>query len=151
MKKNIIMSKKVFEHLQKHLEEFCEHQQKFLEDNVPVIPERKKVDELFKLYIKQLEDLLSNAQSVDSNDFKLPFVTIGSEVELENMQNSRSQKVRIMLPKQNSEGSSKFSRASCLSPMGYALFLRKAGETIEVDAPAGICRYRIKSVSLPFR
>ena len=148
--KNSTMSKRVFEELKKHLDEFREQQQDILKENVPDIMERKKIDGLFKSYVEKLENLLSNAQTSCGNDFNLPFTVIGSEVELENLQNKCIHKIRIVLPKQNLQGSGKIMRASCLSPMGLAMFLKKSGEAIEVNAPSGHCHYRIKSIYLPF-
>lgn len=147
---NQILSKSVFDELTRHVSDFERCQNAILDDNelVPAA-ERKTYQQLFKQYSDHLNNLLTDAQVNDSNDNCLPFVTIGSVVELENLQNKRTNKITVIFPLANPPIQGKVTQTSYNSPMGQALFLKEPGETVEVNAPGGLFLYRIKSVILP--
>ncbi len=92
--------------------------------------------------------LLDKVQVIDSNDHSLPWVTIGSVVELENLQSKRINKIMVVFPLANPPDLGKYMQTSFNSPIGQALFLKQPGETIEVTAPGGIFHYEIKSIVL---
>ncbi len=151
MKKKITLSKYVFDRLSKHMEEFTALQNKVLNDNEMVpVGERKTYQDLFMQYIQYLQHLLKEAHVADSDDPSLPCVTLGSVVELENLENKRINKILLSFPTANQpvDKKLKLSATSYNSPVGKALFLKKPGDTVEVDAPGGKFKYRIKSVGL---
>ncbi|NLV22591.1 MAG: hypothetical protein GXY49_11490 [Syntrophomonadaceae bacterium] len=151
MSKKVTLSKFVFDRLSKHMEDFTDVQNKLLNDN-EIVPatERKTHQEIFMQYINHLERLLKEAQITDSEDKSLPCVTLGSVVELENLENKRINKILVTYPTACSlvDKKIKVSSTSYNSPVGKALFLKKPGDTVEVIAPGGKFKYRIKSVDL---
>lgn len=147
-KKNSI-SKTVFDKLSQHIEEFSAIQDQVL-NNIDLVPptERKSYQEIFRQYDQHLQRLLSEAHVNDSADESLPCVTLGSMVELEDLVNQRNSKILITFPglNQTSGAKLKVAKTSYNSPIGKALFLKKPGDTVEVNAPGGVYRYRIKAV-----
>ncbi|HPF20826.1 MAG TPA: GreA/GreB family elongation factor [Syntrophomonas sp.] len=151
MSKKITLSKFVFDRLSKHFKDFTETQNKLLNDTEMVpAAERKTYQEIFMQYLQHLERLLKEAQITDSEDNSLPCVTFGSVVELENLENKRINKIFVTYPTANPpvDKKIKVSLTSYNSPVGKALFLKKPGDTVEVNAPGGKFKYRIKSVDL---
>lgn len=149
MNYSVSLSKNVMEELCKHANNFEKNHPAVLEDNTLVpAQERKKYQTLFKQYCQQLQNLINNANTNDSNDNSIPFVIIGSVVELENPQNNRITKIMVTFPFANLPNPDKIIQVSYNSPMGQACFLKKVGETVEVNAPGGVFKYRIKSITL---
>ena len=151
MGKKTTLSKIVFDRLSKHMEDFSAVQNKILNDN-ELVPagERKVYQELFMQYCQHIQRLLKEAQINDSDDNSLPCVTLGSVVELENLENKRINKILVTFPTANQavDAKKKISQTSYISPVGKALFLKKPGDTVEVNAPGGKFRYRINAVDL---
>ena len=144
-----ILSKRVFDELTRHISDFEKYQDSILDDQtlVPTL-ERKKYQQIFGQYSEHLHHLLKTAQVNDSENLGLPFVTIGSVVELENLQNKRTNKIMVIFPLPNPPDSGKIMQTSYNSPMGQAVFLKKPGDTVKVNAPGGLFNYRIKSIVL---
>lgn len=118
--------------LVKHLVEIEEGKNKLLDEFFPrPSKERDEFEILLENYIKQVDELIRKVKKSSKAGNKLPFVTIGSEVEIQNLSNNETYKYR-----------------SYLSPVGKSLLLRKVGEEVEVEAPGGIFRYKIKSIRL---
>ncbi len=143
---NFVLSQPAFECLVKHLVEIEEGKNKLLDEIFPrPSKEREEFEILLKDYIKQVDDLIRKVKKSSKAGNKLPFVTIGSEVEIQNLSNNETYKYRIIAP---FRGSVKDGNISYLSPVGKSLLLRKVGEEVEVEAPGGIFRYKIKSIRL---
>ncbi len=143
------LSKKVFAELSRQVNDFKKNQNAILDNSTLVPPqERKEYQHLFTQYIDQLEHLLNNAPISDSADHHLPFVTIGSVVELENLQNKRTNKIMVTFPLPNLSNPGKMRQTSYNSPIGRALFLKNPGEKLEVNAPGGLFQYQVKSIIL---
>lgn len=148
MSNKFILSKANFDILVKHLVDIEEKKNKVIEEYFP--EPSKKRDELRKLfddYIKQVEDLIVSANKSDTTGNALPFVTIGSEVEVQSMDDQEIYKYRLVGPFQSDVES---DDVSYLSPVGRALLLKKVDEKVNVNAPGGVFCYKIKSVKLPF-
>lgn len=149
MKKKVILSKIVFDKLSRHIVDFETNQNAVLDDSALIPPaERKKYQELFMQYCEHLQQLLKDAQVENSKDHSLPCVTIGSMVELENLQNKRTNKIIVNFPSVNLPTVEKIAQTSFNSPIGSAIFLKKPGDTVEVNAPGGVFQYQIKSIDL---
>lgn len=146
--------------------EMTTYAQKSIINQLVDIDERKNeiVDEIFsepsklrddfiqflEQYVRKLEELLESIQTVERPDREkvkvlnyLPFVIIGSTVELENGSGGDTQVYKIVSPYNSS---SLKNELSYLSDMGKALMLRKTGDTIEADESKGVCTYKIKSI-----
>jgi transcription elongation factor GreA len=73
-------------------------------------------------------------------------VAIGSTVAVRDSETNEVD-VYTLVPHGNADIS--LHRISSLTPLAHALYGRRAGETVEVDAPAGVVRLHIVSVSQP--
>lgn len=148
MTTKVQLSRACFDSLVKHLVDIEEKKNSIIDEYFP--EPSKKRDELKKLfdtYIKQVEQLITSVSKAGSskNNY-LPFVTIGSEVEVQNLDNNEVYKYRLVSPFQNDTDS--FDGVSYLSPVGRALLLKKVNDEVVVNAPAGVFNYKIKSVKL---
>lgn len=150
MSQPVSLSKVVFNKLSKHYCEFADYQKDVLNNSSLVsLQEREMYQTLFSQYNHHLQRLLKNACTDDSDDHHLPFVTIGSIVELENLQNKRRSRIMMSFPFMSQGTAERIARTSYISPMGQALFLKRPGDNIEVHAPGGLFLYRILSIILP--
>lgn len=142
----VVLSERAFECLVKHLVEIEESKNKLLGEFFPrPSKEREEFEILIENYIKQVDELIRKAKKSSKAGDELPIVTIGSEVEIQNLPNMETHKYRIIAPYR---GSVKDGDISYLSPVGKSLLLRKVGDVIEVKAPGGIFHYKIKSIRL---
>jgi len=142
----IILSYTTFEYLVKQLVEMEEGKSKILDDYFPELSiERSEMATFIEGYIKQIELLISNADRSQTTDNNIPFVTIGSEVEIEDITDKEIFKYRIMSP---FSGDIEDGDISYLSPVGKSLLLKEIGNEVEVKAPGGLFRYLIKSIKL---
>ncbi len=140
------LSKTTFENLVKHLVEIEEGKKKLLEEYYPEpSTERNEIEMLIENYIKHVDQLIRNTNKSQTTDNKVPFVTIGSEVEIQDLSDQEVYAYHIVSPFRSSvtEGD-----ISYLSPVGKSLLLKKVGDEIEVKAPGGVFRYKIKSIQL---
>ncbi len=146
MGSNFILSKTNFDKLVKHLVDIEEKKNKIIDEYFPEPSgKREELRKLFDEYIKQVEFFIVNAERSETVSNNLPFVIIGSEVEVENLDEQVNCRYRLVCPFQ---GDIECNDISFLSPVGKGLLLKKIGETISVDTPGGIFNYKIKSIEL---
>ena len=93
--------------------------------------------------IDELEQLLKDAEVVDSDEGDENKVRIGSTVHLLDVEFNEEMKFRIVGA---SEASSLKEKLSNESPVGRALIGREAGEDVVVETPEGEIVYRILSI-----
>ncbi|MBE3588777.1 MAG: GreA/GreB family elongation factor [Thermoanaerobacteraceae bacterium] len=142
----VTLSKGAFENLVKHLAEIEKGKNKLIEQYFPEpSKERNEFEKLIKNYTKQLDQLIRNANMSPTEDSRVPFVTIGSEVEVQDLIEQKVFKYIIVSP---FHSSTREGEASYLSPVGRSLLLKKVGDEVEVNAPGGVFRYKIKSIQL---
>ena len=142
----VTLSKTTFENLVKHLIEIEEGKKKLLEEYYPEpSTERNEIETLIDNYIKHLAQLIRNTKKSQTTDRKVPFVTIGSEVEIQDLSDLEVVRYRIVSP---FRGNTREGDVSYLSPVGKSLLLKKVGDEVEVIAPGGVFRYKIKSILL---
>lgn len=106
--------------------------------------EREYYRELIQVYIRQLEKMLKYIAFKQEAHDEFPFVVIGSQVEIEDMEDGEICTYNVVNPQCTdiSDG-----QVSFLSPVGTALLLKKIGETVAVQAPGGVYRYRIRAIT----
>lgn len=115
----------------------CESDFQKLKDFVGSQPSQAKADEMSLAYE------LSRAIVVKDDSIPLHTVRLNSLVEIENVENNRKTKCRIVMP---SEADIAQKKISVLAPMGTALIGFRAGEEVEWAMPAGVKRFRIVNV-----
>jgi transcription elongation factor GreA len=93
--------------------------------------------------IVEIERILENARVMKEEEIDLSEVTLGSVVELEDLE--RGEKMRFRLVS-SAETKVDGRHLSDRSPVGKAILGRKKGETVEVSAPSGSIRYRILNI-----
>lgn len=141
---NAVLAEKVASVLRNQLAEMKEGKNELLNKYFPELSsERNKAEELFTSYQEEITRLLKKTEK--TKKFQVPFVTIDSEVEIEDLADGGEFTYRIVSP---SRRSFKNGEISFLSPVGRFLLLRKPGDEVEVQAPGGTFRYRIKKVRL---
>ena len=101
-----------------------------------------------KLYSKiaELKDLISNAEIVDNTEADLPkdSVTLGSFVDVIDLEDDFEMTYEIV---GSQEANPREGRISDDSPVGKGLHGHRAGETVNIEAPAGILKFKIISVT----
>ncbi|MDD2586153.1 MAG: GreA/GreB family elongation factor [Syntrophomonadaceae bacterium] len=142
-----IVSKFIFELLVKHLVD-VEELVKNGHDNFFNLPlaERKKYERIVAEYIKELDNYIKNTTVSDTADNSFPFVIVGSEVVIEQLDNPKPRNLIIVSPFMELQPDKKCQKASCFSPLGHGLLLKKPGDIVDINAPAGVYRYKINAV-----
>lgn len=90
--------------------------------------------------IAELEDKLSRAIMVESMKIDISKVNIGARVYLENLKNKEKSAYYLVGPDESDFSQNKIS---ITSPVGKSLIGLKAGDSVKVQAPAGILEYKI--------
>lgn len=93
--------------------------------------------------IKELEKMISEAEIYSDENVEDNVVVPGRKVVLKNLDNGHILEVEVV---GFGETDSSTLKVSISSPVGKALFKKKVGETVEVEAPAGKFRFRIEKV-----
>lgn len=141
---NVTLSKEIFENLIKQLVYLEEEKLNIVDQYFPKISKnRNDFKEFIDDYIKRIDLLLKNSKKSEINNNFIPFVTVSSEVEIQDVDYDDTLTFRIIDP---AIGSVKDGDASYLSPVGKSLLLKKVGDEATVKAPGGVFRYKIKSI-----
>lgn len=93
--------------------------------------------------IKELEKMISEAEIYSDEDVDDNVVVPGRKVVLKNLDNGNNLEVEIV---GFGETDSTTLKVSISSPVGNALFKKKVGDVVEVEAPAGKFRFEILKV-----
>lgn len=93
--------------------------------------------------IAELENKIRYAKIIDESEIDTKTVQIGNTVKLYDIEFDEEVEYTIVGSTEVDLTQNKISNES---PIGMALIGAKKGETIEVAAPAGIIKYKIKSI-----
>lgn len=93
--------------------------------------------------IKELEKMIAEAEIYSDEDFEDNVVAPGRKVVLKNLDTGHMLELEIV---GFGEVNTSFAKVSISSPVGNALFKKKVGDTVEVEAPAGKFRFQIVEV-----
>ena len=93
--------------------------------------------------IREAEDILRDAVSLKERKPQGPLASVGSTLVLSNLKSGGEVRYTLVSPSEVNPGQGKISVES---PVGKALLQRRAGEEVEVAAPAGVVRFRIERV-----
>lgn len=140
----ISLSSGVHSRLVQQLAELEERKTRLIDDFYPLpCREREEFARLLDEYLQRIEALVTTASPQDtSNDNSVPFVTIGCAVEVKNLDNGQIYNWHVVIPAESRVAK---GCVSCLSPVGKSLLLRRAGETVTVNAPRGTAHYQVLS------
>jgi len=95
--------------------------------------------------IAQMEGILANTRVLDESSIDTSKVSILTRVTLTNL-NTKKQ-VTYQLVSEN-EADLKMGKISVTSPIGKGLLGKKPGEVAEVQAPAGVLKFKVENISL---
>lgn len=95
--------------------------------------------------IRFLQKVLKYSRVIDTATLPKDQVTLLSKVEFTNLDTDTRMTFKIVSPH---EMNLQEGKISLKSPIGEALMGKKAGDTVEVHAPAATLRLRIENVSL---
>lgn len=107
--------------------------------------ERDAFMDMISDYIQQVDRTLKHVTFSEAPGNTFPFVIIGSQVEIEDIDNNEICQYRIVHPRERDITK---DYISFLSPVGMAVLLKKVGDTITVNTPGGVYRYRIRRIML---
>jgi transcription elongation factor GreA len=142
----VTLSPVVYEHLVEQMATIQNERDVLVDRLFPhICRERVDFERQLDQYIQQIANLINSAKKSDKDDKTLPFVIVGSEVAVLDLNRQRSLKFQIVGPCPGNKAS---GCISCLSPMGKSLLLRKVDDEVSVKAPAGTFIYRIESIQL---
>ena len=94
--------------------------------------------------IVSLENMLKNAVVINDTDRDTSVVDIGATVTLLDIEFNEEETYKIVGSTEADPDSGKLSDES---PLGVAILGKSVGETVDVDAPAGIIQYKILQIS----
>lgn len=95
--------------------------------------------------IRFLQKVIQHSRVIDRNALPKDRISLLSKVEFTNLSTDATMTFTIV---SHHEMNLDEGKLSCKSPIGMALMGRKAGEVVEVHAPAGTFKIRIDSVSV---
>jgi transcription elongation factor GreA len=104
----------------------------------------KEAQALNEKRIMELEEKLSRAQILDDENIPKDEALIGATVRLKDLNSGKEFQYTLV-----SELEADFSQGkiSITSPVGKGLLGHKENETVEIEVPAGILRYKILKIS----
>ncbi|MGI6715798.1 MAG: transcription elongation factor GreA [Eubacteriales bacterium] len=94
--------------------------------------------------IANLESIIENAVILDDSEVRTDRVSIGSLVKIYDIERNKEVEYRVV---GSTEADPFAGKISDDSPLGKALIGCRKGDTINVEAPKGILRYTIISIS----
>lgn len=105
----------------------------------------KEAQGLLEAKIAQFEGMLANTRVIDESSIDTSKVSILTKVTLTNL--STKKQVTYQIVSEN-EADLKAGKISITSPIGKGLLGKKAGEVAEVQAPAGILKFKIEDITV---
>ena len=93
--------------------------------------------------IEQIEKILKNAEVVLDEEIDLDKISIGCLVRVLDVEYDEEEEYKLV---GSSEASSLQNKISNESPFGQALIGAKVGDIVEVEAPAGVIKYKVRSI-----
>ncbi|OFW55479.1 MAG: transcription elongation factor GreA [Candidatus Solincola sediminis] len=93
--------------------------------------------------ILEIERILDNARVIREDEINLNQVTIGSLVHIEDMERRERFSLRVVSAAE-ARGDQKC--ISDQSPVGKAIIGHKAGDTVKVQVPSGMIKYRVLEI-----
>lgn len=105
----------------------------------------KEAQGILEAKIKHLEGLIANARILDEKNIDTSKVSILTNVTLTNLNTKKKVAYKIVSEK---EADLKQGKISVTSPIGKALLGKTVGDTVDVQVPAGVLKFRIEEIGL---
>ena len=98
-----------------------------------------------ELRIEEIDKILKNAELVVDDDIDSSVINIGCTVKIKDLEFKEDMEYKIV---GSTEANSLKGKISNESPVGKALIGAKKGQTVEVEAPSGILKYKILEITM---
>jgi transcription elongation factor GreA len=105
----------------------------------------KEAQGMLEAKIKHLEGVIANARILDENNIDTSKVSILTRVTLVNLNTKKNVTYKIVSEK---EADLKQGKISVTSPIGHSLLGKTVGETVDVQVPAGVLKFKIEKIEL---
>jgi transcription elongation factor GreA len=105
----------------------------------------KEAQGLLEAKIAVLEGQIANARILDESAIDTSKVSILTKVKVINLNTEKEMTYKIVSEK---EADLKAGKISITSPIGRGLLGKKVGDTAEVQAPAGMIKFKIEDISI---
>lgn len=138
------LSKTVFEKLLKQLVAI-EEKNTNLSKHFNSDRNQSEFAKIMELYTLELRELIEYAAQIESDDTAVPFVVIGSDVKVRDLDSNELNIYHITTPEIYQAGE---NDVTLLSPIGKVLLMKEAGVSVDIRIPSGMIHYRIESISL---
>lgn len=93
--------------------------------------------------IEKLEEILKNAEIIDSKKIDFDKIHVGCKVKVRDMGTRKEIGYEIV---SSTEVNSREKKISYESPVGAAMMGKEVGDVVEIDVPAGKIRYKILDI-----
>ena len=153
--KEVILTKEGFEKLEKELNYLRTEKRTEIADRIKIalgfgdLSENSEYDEAKnaqtenELKIAELENKIRYAKIIDEKDIDTETVQVGNIVKVLDIEFNEEVNYTIVGSTEVNLAENKISNES---PLGKALLGAKNNETVEVNAPAGVMKYKILSI-----
>lgn len=105
----------------------------------------KEAQGLHEAKIAQLEGAVASARVIDIKDVDTSKVSILSKVKVTNLTSKKSFVYQLV---SETEADLKSGKLSVSSPIGKGLLGKNVGDIVEVQAPAGVLKFKIEEISI---
>lgn len=105
----------------------------------------KESQGLLEAKIAQLEGIIANTRVLDESSIDTSKVSILTKVTVTNLNTKK--RVTYQLVSEN-EADLKAGKISVTSPIGKGLLGKKPGDVAEVQAPAGILKFKVEDITI---
>jgi transcription elongation factor GreA len=105
----------------------------------------KETQGLLEAKIQKLENELANARIIEEGTIDTSKVSIMTKVTLTNLNNKKQVTYHLVSEK---EADLKMGKISVTSPIGKGLLGKVVGEVAEVQAPAGLLKFKVENITV---
>ncbi|PZX61458.1 transcription elongation factor GreA [Hydrotalea sandarakina] len=105
----------------------------------------KEAQGLLEARIKQLEGIIANSKIVDPESIDTSRVAVLTKVTVLNMATKKTFTYQIVGEK---EANLKEGKISASSPIGKGLLGKSVGEIAEIQAPAGVIKFKVEHITI---
>lgn len=105
----------------------------------------KEAQGLHEAKIAKLEAAVANSRVIEAKDIDTTKVSILSRVKLTNLSTKKSVEYQIV---SETEADLKAGKISVTSPIGKGVLGKEKGDIAEVQAPNGVIKFKIESISI---
>ncbi|HYE55064.1 MAG TPA: transcription elongation factor GreA [Chitinophagaceae bacterium] len=105
----------------------------------------KESQGILEAKIAQLEGVIANARIIDESNIDTSKVSILTKVTLTNLNTKKQVTYQIVSEK---EADLKAGKISVTSPIGKGLLGKTVGDVAEVQAPAGMLKFKVENIAI---